>query len=350
MESDAIPEVVNSLRSPGLMFILFSFAILASAIAQEAAPHTEIQGGGIKLGVYLPDSINGYYRGTRFDWSGVINSLKFRGHEYFGQWFDNYNPLTHDAITGPVNVFDTDGGGLGYTAAKAGGSFVRIGVGLLRKPDDSPYKGTFTYPILNPGKWTIVKKANWIEFTQQLPEGEFGYVYRKRITLNQDMPEMLISYSLTNVGHKSIDTTQFNHNFFVMDGQTSGPGIVVRFPFEPRPQQAVNEAIQIRGKEIHFVKSLTGPQRVYEVLDGYQAVARDYDISIENQITGSGVRITSDLPLARLIFWSRPRAVGPEPYVTLHVAPGETTHWQLRYSFYILKKNGMQTKNQKESQ
>lgn len=323
---------------------------MAVAISQTSAPHTEIRGGEIKLGIYLPDAKIGYYRGTRFDWSGVIDSLKFRGHEYFGQWFDNYNPLTHDAITGPVNVFDTDGGGLGYTTAEAGGSFVRIGVGLLRKPDDSPYKGTFTYPIINPGNWTIVKEANWIEFTQHLPdEGGFGYIYQKRITLSKTTPEMLISYSLTNVGRNPINTTQFNHNFFVMDGQTSGPGIVARFPFEPRPQQPVNEAIQIRGNEIHFVKSLAGQQRVYEVLDGYQSKASDYDISIENQVTGSGVRITSDLPLSRLIYWSRPKVVGPEPYVALHVAPGETTHWQLRYSFYTLKKNSMQTKHQKES-
>ena len=308
------------------------------------------------MGIYLPDAKDGYYRGTRFDWSGVINSLKFRGHEYFGQWFDNYNPLTHDAITGPVNVFDTDGGGLGYTTAKAGGSFVRIGVGLLRKPDNSAYNGTFTYPILNSGKWTIAKEANWIEFTQQLAdesgpdETGFGYIYRKRITLAEDKPEMLITYSLTNIGRKIIDTTQFNHNFFVMDGQTSGPGMVARFPFEPRPQQPVNEAIQIRGKEIHFVKSLSGQQRVYQVLDGYQSKPSDYDISIENQVTGSGVRITSDLPLARLIFWSRPKVVGPEPYVALHVAPGATTHWQLRYSFYTLKINSTPTKHQKESQ
>ena len=54
-----------------------------------------------------PTRNTGYYRGTRFDWSGAIASLTWNGHEYFGQWFDRYDPKIHDAITGPVEEFLT---------------------------------------------------------------------------------------------------------------------------------------------------------------------------------------------------------------------------------------------------
>jgi hypothetical protein len=309
------------------------------AFAADSYPRAAIHSDTIQVQLYVPDAAKGYYRGTRFDWSGVISSLKFRGHEYFGQWFETHDPLVHDAITGPVNVFDTDGTGLGYAEAKPGGQFIRIGVGLLEKPDEPAYRGTHTYKVVNSGKWTIATGENWIEFRQDLPDQiGYGYVYQKRITLTKGKPEMILAYSLKNSGAKTIETTQFNHNFFVMDGQQSGPGIVARFPFQPRPLADLDGVVEVRGKEIHFLKKLEGQQRLYTVLEGYEPLARDYDISIENQNTGSGVRITADRPFSKLIFWSRTRVVGPEPYIALRIAPGETAHWETRYSFYIIPK------------
>ena len=60
----------------------------------------------------------GYYRGTRFDWSGQIQSLKTKEHEYFGQWFEKYDPKLHDAIMGPVRRALTDEKALGYDEAR----------------------------------------------------------------------------------------------------------------------------------------------------------------------------------------------------------------------------------------
>ena len=34
-------------------------------------PQAEITNGQIRVKLYLPDARNGYYRATRFDWSGV---------------------------------------------------------------------------------------------------------------------------------------------------------------------------------------------------------------------------------------------------------------------------------------
>ena len=70
--------------------------------------------------IHLPDPENGYYRGTRFDWSGAISSLTHKGHEYFGEWQKSSDPYLHDRITGPVNEFRTNGKGLGYDEAPAG--------------------------------------------------------------------------------------------------------------------------------------------------------------------------------------------------------------------------------------
>jgi hypothetical protein len=109
------------------------FAILLPFACVSAAdfPEARISSKTVTAKFYLPDAERGYYRGTRFDWSGQIYSLRTLGHEYFGQWFERYDPKLHDAIMGPVEEFRSADGGLGYAEAEPGGKFVRIGVGAV---------------------------------------------------------------------------------------------------------------------------------------------------------------------------------------------------------------------------
>jgi len=46
-------------------------------------PSAHISNGLIKAKLYLPDKTNGYYRGTRFDWGGVMPELEYKGHHFF---------------------------------------------------------------------------------------------------------------------------------------------------------------------------------------------------------------------------------------------------------------------------
>src|SRR3989442_10595260 len=155
--------------------MIFLCGIAAVASGAEV-PEARISNGTLEAKLYLPDSQSGYYRGTRFDWSGVIHSLRYRGHEYFGPWFERYDPKTHDAITGPVEEFLTHDAGLGYQDAKPGGSFIRIGVGVVRKPDEPVYQRFKTYEIVDPGRRDVRSGPDWIEFVHELA-GDTGYGY-----------------------------------------------------------------------------------------------------------------------------------------------------------------------------
>ena len=138
-------------------------AVCRNASAQDF-PQAEITNGQIHAKLYLPDAKHGYYRGTRFDWSGVIASLEYQGHNYYGPWFDQVDPKVHDfeyagvqvvaspctAISGPVEEFQTNGSGLGWDEAKVGGTFVKIGIGVLRK-DDANYDFVKLREIVDPG-------------------------------------------------------------------------------------------------------------------------------------------------------------------------------------------------------
>ena len=104
-------------------------ALFVASLQGVDFPEASISNGLIQAKLYLPDPAKGYYQATRFDWSGQIPSLTYNGHSYFGLWNPApYDPKLHDAITGPVEEFLTDGMGLGYADAKAGGTFVKIGV------------------------------------------------------------------------------------------------------------------------------------------------------------------------------------------------------------------------------
>jgi hypothetical protein len=45
------------------------------ARAVDEVPTAEIRNDRIRVNLYLPDAARGYYRGTRFDWSGMLGSL-----------------------------------------------------------------------------------------------------------------------------------------------------------------------------------------------------------------------------------------------------------------------------------
>ena len=317
--------------------------VLALAIVHGVAcaaefPEATISNGQVSAKLYLPDSERGYYRASRFDWAGVIPELKYQGHSYFGQWFEIYDPKKHDAIMGPVEEFLSGRTLPGYEDAKAGESFLRIGVGLLRKPDEPEFRRMFTYDVANPGKWTVTTKPDSVEFVHNLQDKASGYSYsyRKVVRLTPGKPELVLEHTLKNTGTKPIDTDVYNHNMFVIDGQRTGPDFSVRFAFAPRAVASMNGDAGIRGNDLVYLKTLEQGQRVSTDIEGFGRSASDYDIRIENAKTGAGVRITGDRPLSRLLLWSVPTVLCPEAYVTMSIPPGGEYRWTIRYNFYAL--------------
>ncbi len=300
-------------------------------------PTAEIANGRIAVKLYLPDPDYGYYQGTRFDWSGVMASLRYAGHEYFGEWFETYVPRKHDAIVGPVEEFVPEGGGLGYSEAKSGETFIRIGVGVVRKPEEPEYRKFGTYEIVDPGKWTVTKAADWVTFRHEL-EGLSGYAYEytKTVRLDERSPKLCIEHTLKNTGTRPIITEQYNHNFFVMDSQITGPEILVRFPFELRAEDDLKELAEVRGGGIVFLREFEKGASVLTGLKGFGASDGNHCIAVENLRTGAGVHIRGDRPLLRLVFWAMRKTVCPEPYIALSAEPGCETKWQWLYECYEL--------------
>jgi hypothetical protein len=308
------------------------------AIAAEAdAPQAEISNSMIRAKLYLPDAQQGYYRGTRFDWSGAVSSLEYKGHNYFGKWFDRYDPKTHDAITGPVEEFLTKGAGLGYAEAKPGESFVKIGVGAVRKPDEPNFRQFGTYEITDNGKWTINKSPDSVEFTQALPDTQgYAYTYRKIVRLDKGAPRLVLEHNLKNTGRKVIESTVYEHNFYMIDGLPTGPDIVVKFPFDLRATRDMRGLAEIRGNQLVYLKELEKGQTASTELEGFSSAVKDYDIRVENRKAGAGVRQTADRPITRINYWSIRTTACPEAYIDMHIEPGREFTWRIAYDFYTL--------------
>jgi hypothetical protein len=313
--------------------------VLAGALAPLFAqpPQATISNRKVTATLYLPDPDRGYYRGTRFDWSGSIASLQAGGHSYFGKWFDRYDPKIHDAITGPVEEFLTGDSALGYDEARPGGTFVRIGVGTLRKIQEPKFERFKTYEIVDPGKRTERHGADWIEFTHELtgPNG-YAYLYTKRLSLTPDQAELVISHTLKNTGSKAIDTSVYNHDFYMIDNLPTGPGVRVVFPFAPNAVSPLAPLAEVSGKELRYLTELVPGKSAASELTGYGATPADYDFRVENRQAGAGVRQRGDLPISKLYFWSIRTTVCPEAYVHLLIEPGKAVTWNIRYEFYSL--------------
>jgi hypothetical protein len=288
--------------------------------------------------VDLPDANAGYYRGTRFDWSGAVKSLTWNGHEYFGQWFERYDPKLHDAIMGPVEEFlsgdEKNGyGAVGYAEAAPGATFVRIGVGVLRRPADTSLNRFGYQDIVDPGTWTTTVGPDRITYVHTLKDTTgYAYVYTK--TLRLDGETLVLEHELKNTGTKPIVSEAYNHNFFTLDSRTTGPDFVVRFRFAPKADRDLKGMAEIRGREIVPLREFQRGESVFAELAGFGPATSDYGFEMENRATGAGVRVTGDRPLTRQLFWASLKTVCPEPYIDVSVEPGRTTTWRITYAFY----------------
>ncbi|MEP6963207.1 MAG: hypothetical protein ABI995_14090, partial [Acidobacteriota bacterium] len=275
------------------------------------------------------DAMTGYYRATRFDWSGAISSLDWKGRNYFGKWFDRYDPKIHDAITGPVEEFAA----LGYDEAEVGGTFLKVGVGALRKPTEAAYEKFHTYEIADPGQWVVIAAKDHIDF-EHFMNGTNGYAYEYRKTVLLTANGLVLDHSLKNTGRKNISTDVYEHDFFMLDGRASGPDISVKLAFAPKAIADLRGLAEVRGKEIVFLKELAPRETVLTDIEGFSGALSDYDIRVENRATGTGVRQTSNRPMSKMVFWSIRNTVCPEAYIDLFVEPGQEATWRITYDFY----------------
>lgn len=314
------------------ILLLLPAAFHLGEIKSQDYPSHSISNGMIMAGIYLPDNDNGFYRASRFDWSGIIYELKYKGCDYFGQWYSKHNPSVNDAICGPAEEFGEIGW---YDEDNA--DFLKIGVGGLRKLQAEEYDKFKLYEMTNPGKWTINRSDCKVQFIHEV-ENVSGYSYRytKCIELVAGSPKLLIKHKLENTGKKLIRTNVYNHNFFMIGHLPTNADVAVKFP-ENVVRSAVhdkNNILNINKNEIGFRRQLVANESVmlYGILGDS---VTNGPIIIENRKLKAGVRIVSDTGYSTVHFWASERTYCPEPYINIEVLPEKKISWEFEYTFYV---------------
>lgn len=297
-------------------------------------PSVVLENEQLAVTVYVPNHRYGYYRSSRFDWSGMIGHVKHRGHVFYTDWQTPHDAGNPEHGIGPAEEFGMEDP-LGYEQAKPGEGFLKIGVGILRKSAE-PEKYFFNHPydFVTPPLWSIRCGGQWIEFAQDIALEPHAYHYVKRIAL--EGTRLVIEHTLENTGSAEIDTRVYCHNFTNIDGTPMGPSYRVEFPFDPMIDSSTLAAMEafarLEDGAIRFVKEL-GTKSVWANLKNLDGTAGDNGATVINTATGGFVKIQGDRAPALYNFWATGTAACPEPFVPVTVGPGEQAEWTITLTF-----------------
>jgi len=316
---------------------------VSPASALDGLPHHDISNGIVSAKVYLPGE-GGLYRGTRFDRTGVVAQATYKGQNYGQYWFSSTSPAVHDFIwqngqvtvstasgaAGPVEEFTT----IGYDEAGAGGKFLKIGVGILKRGPEA-YDFVHTYPVVNEGKRSESATKTQVRLTHDLSDKDtgYGYSYVKTVRLVPGKAQMVIEHVLKNTGTKPIETAVYCHNFLTLSPGNENVTITAPFnisadkPFTPG-------AAEVSGKTIRYLRAVKEGESVTSPISGFGTSVSDYDFKVTNTKSGFGQRIRADQPLARINFWSIRTNVSWEPYIAISLKPGESKKWTYTYDYF----------------
>jgi len=303
-------------------------------MAESGYPRLQLDNGYLRVSIYLPDAERGYYRGTRFDWSGIIGRVDYAGHRFYAPLREQHNPLVHDSIGGPAGEFAMQNP-MGFAEAEPGESFVKIGVGLLAKGDSDAYQFHGDYHLVRAGAWQVEHGPRHIKFSQDLTgDRGWAYRYRKTIRLQTGKPVFEIEQRLENSGEKTIDIEYYNHNFTLIDDVPYGPDYRVEFPFFTEQPMPISDIARFSGNAVEVDAALGDNSLWLPLFEGADP-GQFNSATVRNNLTGASVEFTSGEPITRMVFWAVERAVCPEPFIHIRLEPGQSRSWVTRYRFSV---------------
>jgi len=269
----------------------------------------------------LPGS---FYKGARFDWTGFVTQVTLDGVRTFCA--AEYEDGRASGGIGLCNEFGLLTA-VGYEEAAQGEQFPKLGVGLLTRKDDGPYRFGENYEI-DPFPVKVMRTERAVEvMTEPLPCNGFEVRLTKHIAVSGT--EIVLTYKLENTGTKRIVTEEYAHNFMRIGDTPVGPDYELRTPVRGGLSVAAGELIEAGAGIVRWPAAVEGT--FYAAADeksegAYWRLSRS---------TG-GASVSERLEQAemtRFALWGQRHVVSPEIFVKVDVMPGETRSWLRRYSF-----------------
>ena len=164
-----------------------------------------IENGGMRVEIVNPENAKDKHFSTRFSHVGYIKSITAEGKEKLSRAVEEFQPFHGEGFP---DEFEKP---LGYSDAKAGGLFVKIGVGAEKKREEKPYTNWDMHGVEIFAETSVKNIENGYAFIQNFVYNGFGYYYEKQIAVQNG--KLKISHFLKNIGLKDIDTLWYSHAF-----------------------------------------------------------------------------------------------------------------------------------------
>jgi hypothetical protein len=317
---------------------LIALTLTAPGLAQDPDvgwPHVTLANDELRLEIALPHADAGYYRSSRFDWSGVIYQAHWKGISLFGEHRLPRDPTKPDSISGTAEEFDHAGP---TTFGPDGEEFLKIGVGVLRRMSEAPYAGNTAYEFVDKGEWKVTQGTDWVEFQQRAgPVRGVAYELTKRIVLGSQPGAFRIERTLANVGTEELRTEHYGHNFFRMADDPIGKNYRVMLP-ENCPLERLGGTTSpfrvVRGA-CDFLRDLE--EQEYAQFSLTFAGAGSFSVS--NAKAGLEIAVTSTAPTKRFVLFATSRTLSPELFTEIRLSPGQKFSWSTQYLVRTLPAN-----------
>jgi len=287
-----------------------------------------LKSNSLKVAIDLPLE---NYKGSRFDWSGKISSIKFenlplttiedtrsKDVDFLGKGL--YNEF---GITSPV----------GFEEAPVGGWFHKIGVGLLKK-QHKEYLFHRNH-LIKPANFDITYKNQKIKIIckSELING-YSYILKKEITVSEN--SITINYSLHNTGEKKIITDEYVHNFMAINNALIGEDYTLNFPF-PINSSLFDETVNSENKVEIGLDNVTfnktpEKQFFFSNLTGGKELQAEWILT--NLKANVGIKEFGSFKTDKINLWGWKHVISPELFFKISVDTKETVEWSRKFDVF----------------
>jgi hypothetical protein len=275
------------------------------------------------------------YRGSRFDWNGLVSSAVYKGVSFLGEEKPMFQRNPRLFGRGLHNEFGIKRC-IGYDECEVGGWFPKIGTGWLKK-DDKPYFFYTAYESEPLSFSCDVTDSRRAVFTCDSGERN-GYAYRYTKEISLEGPRIRIHYNLENCGKKPLETDEYVHNFLCIGGKRMDAGCSVSFPWKldssrftenvnPDLALAVEDSrVIVRGKAAgqFYLGGLSGGVTEHNGLAASWIYADERSklcVSEKGSFVPSGVHL-----------WGWKSVISPELFFSFKIEGGNSLSWERAFT------------------
>jgi len=282
----------------------------------------QIGAGALRVEVAKPGT---RYARSRFDWTGFIPQVTYNG-KTFCTTEDAPGKTGGTGGEGFCNEFKADDANMGWDDTDR--FFLKPGVGLLEKVNDKPYFFFTDYNVVQPFPCEMHAAESTVTFHQgAIAHKGIAYTLDKHIAVVENA--LFITSTLTNVGEKALQFSEYNHNFLSLNGRGNHPQITLTTNAHGKLENP-NEAVVLNDQNLTFTAAPAKPLMIHfdapPTTDPYWEMA---DAAIHQRIQEWG-----DFPLTKYAVWGVGHVLSPEAFGDFSIPVGQRRTWTRVWKFF----------------